>query len=117
MLRLNLQPIFKARGIDRPHAFLVRIGLTPHSASLIISNEITVFKLKHVELICRHLNCEPNDLLLWSPDKNNPIAENHPLHNLSDKTDNATNGINTLRDIPYKELKAITLNLANRDKE
>jgi DNA-binding Xre family transcriptional regulator len=116
MLKLNLQPIFKARGIDRPHAFLVRIGITAHSANLILSSESKVFKLQHVELICRHLNCEPNDLLLWNPDKNNPIGDNHPLHNLSDKSSSSANGINTLRDIPYKELKEITKNLANRDK-
>lgn len=117
MLRLNLQPIFKARGIDRPYTFLVRIGLTPHSATMILSTKSTVFKLKHIELICRNLNCEPNDLLLWTPDKNKPIADNHPLLNLGNTATNSANTINTLRDIPYKQLKEITLKLSTQQKE
>jgi len=117
MLRLNLQPIFKARGIDRPYTFLVRIGLTPHSASMILSTKSKVFKLDHIERICKHLNCEPNDLLLWTADKNNPIADNHPLQNLSNKAGNAANEVITMRDIPYKQLKEITQKLASEENE
>lgn len=115
MLRLNLEPIFKARGIDRPYTFLVKIGLTPHSANLMLNTKSKVLKLEYVELICKHLNCEPNDLLLWTPDKNSTLADNHPLRNLSNKTNSATNGINTLRDIPYKQLKEITEKLASEE--
>lgn len=113
MLKLNLQPIFKARGIDRPYTFLVKAGFTPHSASVILSDKTKVVKLHYIEVLCEHLNCEPNDLFLWKPDKNKVIADNHPLHNLSNKTGDGTN--NTLRDLPYKELKELSEKLINKD--
>lgn len=117
MLQLNLKPIFKARGIDRAYTFMVKAGLTPHSANMILNSKSKVFKLEHIELLCKSLNCEPNDLLLWTPDKNSPVAENHPLHNLSNKAGSASDSISTLRDLPYKQLKEITQKLANPDKE
>jgi DNA-binding Xre family transcriptional regulator len=113
MLKLNLQPVFKARGIDRPYTFLVKAGFTPHSASVILSDKTKVVKLRYIEVLCEHLNCEPNDLLLWIPDKNKVIADNHPLHNLSNKAGDGVN--NTLRDLPYKQLKELSLKLANKD--
>ena len=114
MLRLNLQPIFKARGIDRPHAFLVRAGFTAHSAHVIVNSHLKVVKLQHIEILCEKLNCEPNDLLLWTPDNNNPIADSHPLYNLRD-TRSASE--TTLRDMPYKQLKELTLKLSDEQKE
>ena len=63
MLSLNLIPIFKARAIEKPYSFLVKAGLSPHSATNILNNKTHVFRLDHIELLCRVLICEPNDLL------------------------------------------------------
>ena len=113
MLKLNLQPIFTARGIDKPYTFLVKAGFTPHSA-IIILNKPKEIKLHYIELLCMKLNCEPSDLFLWIPDKNNPIAENHPLHNLAG---NATNTTYSLLDLPYRQLKDLTSKLNVQQKE
>lgn len=113
MLKINLQPIFTARGIDRPYAFLVKAGFTPHSANGILNNPKEI-KLHYIELLCMKLNCEPSDLFLWVPDKNNPIAENHPLRNLAG---NVGSTADTLLDLPYKQLKEITLKLNAQQKE
>jgi len=113
MLKLNLQPIFTARGIDRPYAFLVKAGFTPHSASVMI-NYPKAIKTHYIELLCIKLNCEPSDLFTWTPDKNNLLAENHPLRNLGGN-DASVNG--TLLDLPYKQLKELNLKISSQQKE
>ena len=111
MLRLNLQPVFSARGIERPYTFLVKAGFTPHSANVMLNNPKAV-KLHYIELLCMKLNCEPSDLFLWTPDKNSPIAENHPLRNIGGTID-----MDILLDLPYKQLRNISLKLTTQLKE
>lgn len=104
MLSLNLAPIFNARGITRPHAFLVKNGFSNFSASRLINNETVVFRLDHMEKLCNALVCEPNDLLLFTPDKNKQYAPNHPLLKLA-KDESAGDWPTTLATMPFKELK------------
>jgi DNA-binding Xre family transcriptional regulator len=89
MLSLNLIPIFKARAIEKPYSFLVKAGLSPHSATNILNNKTHVFRLDHIELLCRVLVCEPNDLLVWNPDKGQNIdviskPKRRPCNNQTD---------------------------------
>lgn len=101
---MNLTPIFKARGIEKPYTFLVKAGLTPHSANYILNSKTRVFRLDHIELLCETLNCEPNDLLMWTAEKNKNYADNLPLKNLQ-QNDNNENILETLTKLTYKELK------------
>ncbi len=107
MLSLNLIPIFKARAIEKPYSFLVKAGLSPHSATNILNNKTHVFRLDHIELLCRVLVCEPNDLLVWKPDKGQNIDKSHPLYNLigQETTENLQE---TLSKMSYKKLKQTT---------
>jgi DNA-binding Xre family transcriptional regulator len=82
MLTWNLQSVFKARGIERPYTFLVKAGISRHSATSILNNDIFFLRLSHLELLCQKLNCSPNDLLLWVPNPNNPLPKEHPLYKL-----------------------------------
>ncbi len=107
MLTLNLDPIFKARGIDRPYNFLVKAGLTPHSTSTILNSSTRTFRLDHIELLCKALFCEPNDLLYWTPDNGEKFAENFPLNKLN-KIDNTQDWKKSLATMPLNELKEIT---------
>ena len=113
MLVLNLRPIFTARGIDRPYTFLVKSGFTAHSANVIL-NKPKEIKIHYIELLCLKLNCEPSDLFLWIPDKNNPISENHPLRTLAG---NAEIHSDALLNLPYKQLKEINLKISTEQKE
>ena len=106
--------IFEARGIDKPYRFLVKAGFTPHSANVLVHDNLRMVKLDHLEILCEKLNCELNDLLLWTPDKNNPVSANHPLRNLSAKP---SGQINAFRDLPYKELKELASKLTAGQKE
>jgi Cro/C1-type HTH DNA-binding domain len=107
MLSLNVIPIFKDCGIDRPFSFLVKAGLSPHSANAIINSSTRTFRLDHIELLCRVLVCEPNDLLHYTPYKEHPLSPDHPLNNI--KQTKTPNDIKeTLTTMPYKQLKEIT---------
>lgn len=112
MLKMNLQPIFKVRGIERPYTFLVKAGFTPHSAHTILNNKLLVFKLAHIERLCKILVCEPNDLLVWVPDNKVVYADNHPLFNLLEK-DGTGSLRKTLATLPLKELIDVTKTIVN----
>ena len=107
MLALNLMPIFKARGIERPYSYLVKAGFTSHSAHLILNSKSRVFRLDHIERLCKTLICEPNDLLVYVPNNDEHISEEHPLNNLR-QTHEAKDMKATLATLPFKQLKEIT---------
>jgi DNA-binding Xre family transcriptional regulator len=107
MLSLNLTPIFKARGIERPFTFLRKIGFPSHTATAILNNTYNSLRLNQIELLCSALVCEPNDLFKWSPDKDKQYPNNHPLFKLQQQI-NITDIKETLATIPYNQLKEIT---------
>ncbi|PWA07329.1 helix-turn-helix domain-containing protein [Flavobacterium psychrotolerans] len=116
MLTLHLTPIFKARRIEKPYTFLVKAGLSPHSATSIINNKGRIFRLDHIELLCDALNCEPNDLLLWIPDSNKNYPENYPLKNLK-QPESAEDWQDALSKMTYKELIEATKKGTNEEKQ
>lgn len=104
MLYFNLKPIMAARQIEKPYAFLVKIGIAPHTAHKIMNNDSHVMRLDNLTLICKALYCEPNDLLAYRDDKTSPIAESHPLNNLIVKKDDI-NWEQQMKTMPLSELK------------
>jgi len=112
MLLLNLKPIFAARGIEKPFSYLVKAGFNYNAAHRLINGKPSVFRLDHIELLCKILVCEPNDLLIWKPNKNEIIADNHPLRSLQ-STEIDTNIKNILANTPLKELKELTKEITN----
>jgi len=108
MLSLNLLPIFKARGIERPYTFLVKAGLTPHTANVLLNSKTKVFRLDHIEKLCLILNCEPSDLLVWYPNKNEVITDNHPMIRLKHDESTALDLKETLSKMSYRELKSLS---------
>lgn len=115
MLYFNLQKVFKARHIDRPYSFLVNLGISPQTASKIANSDMQVLRLNHIELICKALYCEPNDLLAYKEDKKKPLPENHPLLNLSAVNDDS-NWEEELKTLPIATLKQISKLLKNEEK-
>ena len=82
MLIFNLQRVFALRGIGNPYQQLVKLGISRPTAWNLLDNKVNSIQGKHLEKICEYLNCEPNDLYEWKPDKNTVNAENHPLKGL-----------------------------------
>jgi DNA-binding Xre family transcriptional regulator len=113
MLSINLTPIFKARGIERPYSFLVNSGFNAHTAHSLLAGTTRAFKLDHVELLCKSLICEPNDLLAFTPNKNEVYLPEHPLLKLKQEED--TNWTQTLATLPFKQLKQISQQIKKGD--
>lgn len=107
MLSLNLTPIFELRGIEKPYTFLVKAGLSPHSATTILNKRTRIFRLDHIELLCNVLVCEPNDLLEWTPNKGEKQAENKTLFKLK-KQPIETTWHETISTMSFKELREMT---------
>lgn len=117
MLNLNLLPIFKARGIERPYSFLVKAGLTSHTANSLLNSKTRIFRLDHIEKLCLILKCEPNDLLVWHPGKNEVIADNHPMIRLKHDGSTALDLKETLSKMSYRELKSLSTKIKGETKE
>jgi DNA-binding Xre family transcriptional regulator len=107
MLYFNLQAIFKARQIERPYTFLVKIGIAPHTATRILNSNMQVLRLNHIEMLCKALYCEPNDLLAYKQETSNPLPATHPLHNLIPNT-NDTNWQDQIKTMPLSQLNKIS---------
>lgn len=106
MLTLNLQPIFKARGIDKPYSFLVSSGFPSYTAHNLLNAKTVSFRLSHIDKLCTLLNCTPNELLVWTPNHNEKLAENHPITRLK-KQNTDLNWQDTIKTIPLDQLSEI----------
>lgn len=116
MLYLNLHHIFKIRQIERPYTFLVKIGIAPHTATKILSSNVHTMRLNHIELICKALYCEPNDLLVFHQEPNNPLPATHPLLNLL-PTNEDTNWQEQLKTMPISQLNKISKMLNQQEEQ
>jgi DNA-binding Xre family transcriptional regulator len=76
MLIFNPHPMFRRRGIDKPHRALVKAGISAATAT----------KILNTHSLCRLLNCTPNELFIWRPDKNEAANDNLALKALAADT-------------------------------
>ena len=86
----------------------------PQSATKILNMMTRVFRLDHIETICRILNCTPNDLLRWSPDNDNTIPESHSLTKLK-REQNSYQLQESLKTLSFEQLNQIAT-LINQQK-
>ena len=104
MLTLDLVPVFQARNIDKPYAFLKKNGFSHQSAVNATNGRISALSFKQIEALCIVLLCEPNDLFRWQPDKDKHYPENMPLHKFKNDGDKI-NLQATLATMSYQEIK------------
>ena len=107
MLYLNLKPVLEARQIEKPYSFLVKIGIAPHTANKILANDTHVMRLDNLNLICKALYCQPNDLLIFKQDTNSPVEPTHPLTKLI-PTNEDNDWQHQLKTLPLDKLKEIS---------
>ena len=103
MLKYNIKALCTARGITKPVGHLIKAGINPQMASLLISNKLASIKPAVLEKLCTHLNCTPNDLMEWIPEANTN-TQNHPLESLQRKS-LPSQIQNIMQDIPISKLK------------
>lgn len=111
MLTYNFKRIFQLRGIVKPFSFLVKNGFSPAFATRIANNRSRRLNLPDLERLCELLNCTPNDLMQWSPEKGRDPA-GHPLAALRrENTGNTIAGM--LANLPLDKLTEIENKLRN----
>ena len=109
MLSFNFKRIFKARGIDKPFSFLVKVGYSDNFATRVANNRIQRLDLTELEKLCVLFNCTPNDLLEWIPDSKDKNNDNHPLISIkrSDKVVQLTQILNSLPLDKLNEIESV----------
>lgn len=107
MITLNLQPIFMARGIERPYTFLTHHGFSHNTANNLIVGKIAGIKFSYLERLCELLWCQPQDLLLWKPSAGLKLPDNHPLLPLLPRNDPDKNFRRMVSKLPYNKLNDI----------
>ena len=85
MLKFNLHPFFKVRGVPNPRRFLIDLNINHISAAKLLKGEMTSLRLEHIEKICLALRCTPNDLLEWEPNKITRPDKDHPMYRLAQR--------------------------------
>ena len=106
MLTFNFNRVFKARGIERPFSYLVKLGYSDNFATRIVNNRIEKMNLKDVEKLCELLHCTPNDLLEWIPETKDKSNENHPLKTIK-RNNEVVVLTKMLNSVPLDKLKEI----------
>ncbi|HBH23056.1 MAG TPA: hypothetical protein DDY13_06485 [Cytophagales bacterium] len=107
MFILNLQPILEARGIRRPFTFYRKCGFTYAIASKISRGDVKTLRLDHLERLCMHLKCQPNDIIEWVPDEDYSIDQDHPVWELKRGTEEYVDIGQLMQDLPIDKLKEI----------
>lgn len=71
MLKLNIWKIARVRGIKNLPLELQKWGFNKLSSYRFNENRVKYFRLAEIEKLCLMLNCTPNDLFVWKPEKVN----------------------------------------------
>ena len=106
MLTFNFSRIFKARGIDKPFSYLVKVGYYDNFATRIVNNRIKRLDLADIEKLCELLKCTPNDLLEWIPDSKDKTNDKHPLISIK-RSDKVVQLSQILNSVPLDKLSEI----------
>ena len=103
MLQYRFDKIFMIKGILNPFSFLRNAGFSDSFATKTKNNRINRLSLDMLERLCISLECTPNDLLEYTPEKAYSIANDHPLHQLN-RTDKIIEINRTLSRLPIEDL-------------
>lgn len=113
---MNVSPVFIARGIDRPTAFLRKNGFTSTTANDIVMGKVKVLNLKRLEELCLLLNCLPHDLLEWKPDEKLNEPNKFELYKLSKERKTVVLS-EELRKLPLEKVEEIYRFVDEKKKE
>ena len=107
MLYFNLVAIMKTRQIERPYTYLVKQGISPHTAHKLLHSQTRTVRLDHIERLCEILHCDPNDLIRFKPNSIQKQQPNHPLQKLIQK-ETDFDWQNSLKTMPLEKLKELS---------
>lgn len=85
---------------------MVNNGINRQTTNNLLKQTTSVVKLDHIQLLCRILNCTPNDLFEWEDDAANPLPATHSLNDLK-RTMTAQNILQMAKDVPLNEVERL----------
>lgn len=106
MIRLNLDRLFKIKGVERKYNFLVSRGFSNTYSHFLSNNKVKSIAFDKMEQLCREFNCMPNDLFDFVPDNNENLPKDHALWGL--KKDAAVEEVNKmLNELPMEKIEQL----------
>jgi DNA-binding Xre family transcriptional regulator len=105
MLQFDLNTMFKIRGISKPHIFMVKAGISPYTASKMLAQKMKWMDLRHLEMLCKVLYCQPNDLLQWIP-SDATLPDSHPLYKMR-HADTMMEVAAAIKTLPLEDLEKV----------
>jgi len=115
MLKWNWKKLFKARGIDEPVKWMVKIGISRSVAYRIAHNLCDMISLENLTILCRALNCTPDDALEFTPTEAEKEKDSLSLLVLK-KGRRGADAANLLRGLSFKKLRELA-KLLREDEE
>lgn len=114
MLNLNVLRVMQLRGVRQPYTFLAANGFTHHTAHRLISAKPSSVSFAHLETLCRILNCDPHDLLDYTPNTKSILPGNDRLLFLRKDPAPQQHLPALVNELSLEEMEAITNEIAAR---
>lgn len=106
MLRLNLDRIFKVKGITKTNQYLMKLGNSVGYASQLVNDKSVSIRFDKLEMLCKAFNCTPNDLFDYTDDGEKPLPDGHALYSIS--RNDAIGEVNKLlNDLPMEKIEEL----------
>jgi DNA-binding Xre family transcriptional regulator len=105
MLVLNLKRVFAIRAVEKPSGFMVKRGISRQTTYNLLNQESSLVRIEHIGILCRELNCTPNDLFEWEGGANS-LPETHSLNALR-RTQNARGIKEMMRELPLEKVESL----------
>jgi DNA-binding Xre family transcriptional regulator len=105
MLKLNLNYIFKIRGIKNTYGFIKKLGFSHDVSHRLAQGQTLGVKMKQLEALCLALHCTPNDLMEFE-DTEGKVRADHPILNLK-RDKEMVESIEQLRKLPLDKIKQL----------
>jgi len=106
MIRLNLDRIFRIKGIERKYNYLMSLGFSNSYAHSLSTNKVNSIAFDKLEILCRDFNCTPNDVLEFVPNTNEKLPKDHALWSLR-KTEAIEEVNKLLHDLPMEKIEEL----------
>lgn len=106
MLAFNFKRIFLIKGIKYPVTWLMQRGFSDKFASGVANDRYKRMNLADVERLCYVFQCTPNDLLEWTPKKEDEDVTTHFMSPLF-RGKKVMDLTKTLNSVPFDKLLEI----------
>ncbi|NNV53962.1 helix-turn-helix domain-containing protein [Limnovirga soli] len=105
MLVLNIKNLCRLRGIPHPQKALIQAGISDKVATQYLKGNKSTILLAHIEILCKLLNCRPDNLFAWQPDTPADDQPNHPLQGIRIRP--LANALHHLQQMTVEEAEAL----------